>query len=113
MRDCLRGAYEMHVHTSPDVTARKCSDLELARRFRDAGLAGALIKCHYADTAARAALLNEQFTQLHFAGGVTLNNSVGGLNPEAVATSGKMGGRIVWFPTQAKRNVRRGSKQVH
>lgn len=48
MRDCLRGAYEMHVHTSPDVTARKCSDLELARRFRDAGLAGALIKCHYA-----------------------------------------------------------------
>ncbi len=111
MRDCLRGAYEMHVHTSPDVTARKCSDLELARRFRDAGLAGALIKCHYADTAARAALLNEQFEELHFAGGVTLNSSVGGLNPEAVAVSGKMGGRIVWFPTMDSRSYQEFRKQ--
>lgn len=99
MRDCLRGAYEMHIHTSPDVTARKCSDLELAQRFQEAGLAGALIKCHYADTAARAALLNERFTELKFAGGVTLNRSSGGINPEAVDVSGKMGGKIVWFPT--------------
>ena len=99
MRECLRGAYEMHVHTSPDVTERKCSDLELARRFREAGLGGALIKCHYGDTATRAALLNEGFPGLRFAGGVTLNRASGGLNPEAVSVSGRMGGKIVWFPT--------------
>ena len=99
MMDCLRGAYEMHIHTAPDVGPRKCSDLELARRFANAGLAGALIKCHYADTAPRAALLNEQFPALKFYGGVTLNNSQGALNPAAVESCGKMGGRVVWFPT--------------
>ena len=104
MRDCLCGAYEMHIHTAPDVTPRKCTDIELARRLQKAGLAGALIKCHYADTAGRAALLNDQFPDLHFAGGVVLNNAVGGINPEAVAASGKMGGKIVWFPTMDARH---------
>ena len=99
MLELLRGAYEMHIHTAPDVGPRKCSDLELARRFRTCGLAGALIKCHYADTAPRAALLNEQFPDLRFFGGVTLNNSQGALNPAAVESCGKMGGRVVWFPT--------------
>ena len=113
MLELLRGAYEMHIHTAPDVGPRKCSDLELARRFHAAGLAGALIKCHYADTAPRAALLNEQFTGLRFYGGVTLNNSQGALNPYAVESCGKMGGRVVWFPTMdalAYRQFHRRSK---
>ena len=33
MLELLRGAYEMHIHTAPDVGPRKCSDLELARRY--------------------------------------------------------------------------------
>lgn len=53
----LQGAYDLHIHTSPDVVQRKCTDLELARRFQAAGMAGGIIKCHYGDTAARAALL--------------------------------------------------------
>ncbi|MBP5212440.1 MAG: hypothetical protein J6Z30_06240 [Pyramidobacter sp.] len=113
MLELLRGAYEMHIHTAPDVGPRKCSDLELARRFQAASLAGALIKCHYADTAPRAALLNEQFTGLRFYGGVTLNNSQGALNPAAVESCGKMGGRVVWFPTMdalAYRQFHRRSK---
>lgn len=107
MKEFLRGAFEMHVHTAPDVVPRKCSDLELARRFRTAGLGGALIKCHYADTAARAALLNEQFPDLRFFGGVTLNNAVGGINPAAVEACGRMGGAVVWFPTMDALSYRR------
>ena len=34
MSDLLKGAYDLHVHTGPDVVARKCSDLELADRMR-------------------------------------------------------------------------------
>jgi len=107
MLELLRGAFEMHIHTAPDVGPRKCSDLELARRFASAGLAGALIKCHYADTAPRAALLNEGFPAMRFFGGVTLNNSQGALNPAAVESCGKMGGRIVWFPTMDALSYRR------
>ena len=99
MNNILQGAYEFHVHTSPDVGPRKCTDLELARRFQTAGMAGCVIKCHFADTAARAALLHEQFPELDVAGGVVLNRSAGGINPQAVERSAQIGGKLVWFPT--------------
>lgn len=77
----LKGAYDMHIHTAPDVTPRKCDDLELARRLQAAGMAGCAIKSHYMDTSGRAALLQKLYPELTFAGGVTLNRSVGGRQP--------------------------------
>lgn len=109
MDNVLKGVYDLHIHTSPDVVPRKCSDIELGRRLAAAGMAGCAIKSHYFDTAARAALLQEQFPQLHIAGGVTLNRSVGGVNPEAVERSAQAGGRLVWFPTLEARAY----KQFH
>ena len=99
MKEYLSGAFDMHIHTSPDVGPRKLSDIGLAERLRAAGMGGALLKCHSGDTAPRAAVLNELFPDLHFAGGVVLNRQAGGLNPYAVEACGRMGGRFVWFPT--------------
>ena len=99
MKDYLRGAIEMHIHTSPDVNPRRESDIALAKRLQAAGMGGALIKCHFGDTAARAGVLNELFPDLFFAGGVVLNRQAGGINPYAAEASAKMGGRFVWFPT--------------
>ena len=107
MKKYLRGAFDMHIHTSPDVSPRRCSDHELARRLAAAGMGGALVKSHACDTAARAALLNDLFPELFFAGGIVLNRQAGGLNPYAVRASGKMGGRFVWFPTMDSLNYRR------
>lgn len=109
MDELLRGIYDLHVHTSPDVVPRKCDDLELARRLVEAGMAGCAIKSHYFDTAARALLLQKQFPQLRIAGGVTLNRSVGGINPDAVERSAQAGGKLVWFPTLEARAY----KQFH
>ena len=81
MNDMIKGVYDLHVHTSPDVVPRKCSDIELGRRLAAAGMAGCALKSHYFDTAARAGLLQEQFPQLRIVGGVVLNRSVGGVNP--------------------------------
>ncbi len=99
MQDLLHGAYDLHVHSSPDVGPRKCGDTELARRLTAAGMAGCAIKCHFNDTAARAVLLQQQFPHLRVAGGATLNRAVGGLNPYAVECSAKIGGKMLWFPT--------------
>ena len=107
MRELLNGVYDLHIHTSPDVAPRKYSDLELARRLAERGMAGCAIKCHYFDTAARAGLLMAQFPQLDVAGGVTLNRSVGGLNPDAVERSAQAGGRMVWFPTLEAQSYQR------
>ena len=37
MKELLRGVYDLHVHTAPDVSPRKCDDLELARRLEKTG----------------------------------------------------------------------------
>lgn len=107
MDELLRGVYDMHIHTAPDVVPRKCTDLEAAKRMLDAGMRGGAIKSHYLDTAGRAALLREQFPQLNIAGGITLNRSVGGLNPSAAERSAQAGGQMLWFPTLEAREYQR------
>ena len=104
MRHLLQGAYDMHIHTAPDVTPRKCDDLELAQRLQKAGMAGCAIKSHYMDTSGRAALLQKLYPELTFAGGITLNRSLGGVNPDTVERTGQMGGKMLWFPTLEARS---------
>lgn len=99
MNDLLIGAYDLHVHTAPDVSPRKCSDRELAARLLAAGMSGCAIKCHFFETAARAALLNQEFLALDVIGGIALNRSVGGINFHAVERMAQLGGKLVWFPT--------------
>lgn len=99
MSSIIDGLYDLHVHSSPDVRERKCSDNVLAERALKAGMKGFVIKAHYFDTAARAGLVRERYPQLDVIGGVVMNRSVGGLNPEAVLRCAEAGGKIVWFPT--------------
>lgn len=58
-RRTVRGAYDLHVHVEPDVMRRRLTDLQLARRCWDVGLAGFALKSHYVPTAERAAVVNE------------------------------------------------------
>jgi len=95
----LKGAYDMHVHSGPDVMGRKFDDLVLAKRASETGMSGFVLKSHYVCTADRATIINKMFPQLHAFGGVVLNNSVGGLNPIAVDIAGRLGAKVVWLPT--------------
>ncbi len=104
MNELLHGVYDLHFHTAPDVTPRKCSDLEHAERLRAAGMAGGVIKNHYLDTAGRAGVLRLLYPELDIAGGIVLNRSVGGVNPAAVERCAEAGGRFVWFPTMDARS---------
>ena len=99
MNNWTSGAYDLHIHMSPDIIKRKCSDIETAQRISEAGMKGFVIKSHYFETASRAALLQEQFPNLKIAGSLTLNLSVGGINPNAVLRFGQLGGKMLWFPT--------------
>ena len=91
---------------------RQVTDLQLARRCWDVGLAGFALKSHYVPTAERAAVLNEALNQGMEPGGVrvlgalTLNASVGGLNPVAVEIAAREGARILWMPTLDAANHR-------
>ena len=57
VRELLRGAYDTHMHISPDVVERKIDDITLARRFAELGMDGFVLKSHYGSTAERAAVV--------------------------------------------------------
>lgn len=78
VHELLSGTYDLHIHTAPDVIPRKCTDEETVRRLEAVGMKGCAIKCHYFETAARAALLQDRFPQMKIVGGLVLNRSVGG-----------------------------------
>lgn len=99
MKELIRGAYDLHVHSAPDVLPRKMDDLEMAERVIAAGMAGYAIKSHYFVTSERAELINKVYPKCHAIGAITLNSSVGGINPTAVEMAARSGAKIVWFPT--------------
>ena len=84
MKELIRGAYDLHVHPAPDVLPRKLDDLELARRITASGMSGFASKSHYFCTAERAWLTRKLCPECDTVGTITLNGSVGGINPAAV-----------------------------
>jgi Family of unknown function (DUF6282) len=98
-RELLRGAFDTHIHVSPDVVERKIDDLSLARRFADLGLAGFGLKSHYTSTAERASVVSSAVPEVKVLGAIALNRAVGGINPLAVEVAAREGARIVWLPT--------------
>ena len=103
-RELVRGAYDLHVHVEPDLAKRRIDDLGLARRFAELGLAGFVLKSHYAPTAERAAVVRAAVPGVRALGAIALNAGVGGLTAQAVEIAARGGARIVWLPTVDSEN---------
>lgn len=95
----LEGAIDFHVHSAPSIFNRKQNDWELIEDAKLAKMSGVVLKSHESSTVERAYLLSIKEPKMHIYGGIVLNQHVGGLNPHAVETALKMGGKVVWFPT--------------
>lgn len=102
----LQGAYDLHIHTGPDVIPRKLTDSQAVEQAKREGMAGITLKSHVGSTAGRAASMNERYPDFRTVSGLVLNRQVGGLNPYAVEAFGKMNGDIVWMPTMDAENFR-------
>jgi hypothetical protein len=101
----LEGAVDLHVHPSPSPMPRRVDAVEAAQLAQELDFEAIVVKSHHHSTVMdvlaleRAGLNNGSGTRVF--GGVALNSTVGGLNPNAVDMALKLGGRIVWFPTIA------------
>jgi len=98
----LMGTFDLHVHAAPDVASRSVHDFELAIKARELGMRGVVTKNHEFITNDRAYLVRQVVPGIEVFGGITLNYSVGGLNPTAVDNMIKFTGgcgKIVWLPT--------------
>jgi hypothetical protein len=95
----LKDAYDLHVHSAPDILPRKIDDIEMTQRVIASGMKGYAIKSHYFCTAERAQTIRKIYPLCNAIGTITLNSSVGGINPMAVEMAGRAGAKLVWFPT--------------
>lgn len=104
----LEGAYDLQVHVGPDVIARRIDDIDCAKEFLARGMKGFVIKSHYIQTGERAQVASKAVPGSRVMGALTLNHSVGGLNPVAVELAGRSGCKIVWMPTVDAQNETAG-----
>ena len=98
----LQGAIDFHAHSAPDVSKRSANSFEVVRSAKAAGMRAIVLKNHYVTTAPLAQLAMQEVGGIEVYGGIVLNRSNGGINPEAVRrmveVEGKRG-KVVWCPT--------------
>lgn len=97
------GVWDLHLHCGPEAIPRRYDFLELARHLQSHGM-GAVAKSHFHSTVPWAWMAAKAGMPC-LLGSVTLNHSLGGINPDAVRASlgleweGRPLLRIVWMPT--------------
>lgn len=110
----LQGVIDIHVHCDPDSMPRSIDAIDLARRAKQRGMRGLVLKNHYEPTASLAYVVRREVPGIEAFGGIDLNRSVGGVNPEAIERMVRMKGgwgRVVWMPTFDAENQVRYSKE--
>jgi len=98
----LEGVIDMHAHAAPDGTPRKLDALDLARTAKAAGMRAIVLKNHYEPTASLAYVVRKAVPGIEVFGGISLDLTVGGVNPAAVEWMTKVEGgygKVVWLPT--------------
>lgn len=95
----VSGACDMHIHSAPDLAERVGDDFEIAQSCINAGYRTFMIKSHFECTASRAYFVRKQFPQIQAYGSITLNATVGGLNPVAVDLALQLGIKEIFMPT--------------
>jgi hypothetical protein len=98
----LDGVIDIHVHVAPDSTPRSIDAIDLAKLAQSRGMRAVVFKNHYEPTASTAYLVHKIVPGLQVFGGIDLNLSVGGMNPDAVekmALTTDHLGKFVWMAT--------------
>lgn len=98
----LSGAIDMHAHSDPDGSARSIDAIDLAKLAKSRGMRAIVLKNHYEPTASLAYIVRKEVPGIEVFGGISLDLTVGGVNPAAVEWMTKVKGgygKVVWLPT--------------
>lgn len=113
----LEGAIDLHHHGYPEISyeARtRLEDVDELSIARNAGMLGVVLKSHMFPTVGRAYHLRNQVPGIEVFPSLTLNYSVGGLNPLAIESAAHQGAKAVFMPTwSAAHDIERGGMSNH
>ncbi len=102
--ELLKGAIEFHVHSGPDLFPRLLDHVGMAQMAKNAGYRALVLKSQNMGTADRVPFIRMIVPDIDIFGSITLNYSVGGINPFAVNAAIGFGAKVVWMPTIDARN---------
>src|SRR3954463_7195820 len=108
----LQGVIDIHAHADPDGTARSIDAIDLAKLAKTRGMRAIVLKNHYEPTASLAYIVRKEVPGIEVFGGISLDLTVGGVNPAAVEWMTKVKGgygRVVWLPTFDSENQAAGT----
>ena len=99
IKDIIKQSIDIHVHIGPEIIPRKFTVSDLIKSEKGK-IRGMVLKNHFYPTSPFIAEISDSEDLILF-GGIVLNNSVGGLNPEAIYSSSLIIDKpiMVWFPT--------------
>lgn len=96
--DLLKGAIDMHVHSSPALFHRH-EALDIVKDAQAAGMKAMVLKHHHFPPIDRVHYIKKMVPDFDLFSSITLNYAVGGVNPFAVHAALALGVKVVWFPT--------------
>ena len=95
--ELLAGSYDLHVHAGPDTKERRMDVLETARSAYEAEMGGIVLKSTEYPTGPISYVLNKMYPGLEVFGSISLDKSIGGINPDAVEVATQLGAKVVWM----------------
>src|SRR5579863_1179316 len=98
----LTGAIDMHAHGDPDGVPRSTDAIDMAKLAKSRGMRAIVLKNHHESTASLAYIVRKEVPGIEVFGGISLDLSVGGVNPAAVEWMAQVKGgygKVVWLPT--------------
>jgi hypothetical protein len=115
--ELVRGAIDFHHHGYPEISfdaLTRMEDVDEITIAREAGMAGLVLKSHVFPTVGRAYHLKNLVPGIEIIPSITLNFSVGGLNPMAIEMAARQGAKMVFMPTwSAAHDIERGGMSAH
>ena len=108
IQQLMENSIDFHLHVAPDASKERSVDAyEAAQQAKNANMKAIVFKAIDIPTMPMALLTKKKIEGIEIFGSVTLNQSVGGLNPHAVEASAKIGAKIVWMPTVSSAGSRK------
>ncbi len=113
----LQGSFDLHHHGFPELSfdcKTRMEDVDEFSIARGAGMTGLVLKSHMFPTVGRAYHLRNLVPGLEIYPSITLNHSVGGMNPIAVESAARQGAKLLFMPTwSAENDIERGGMSKH
>ncbi|MGQ9718380.1 MAG: DUF6282 family protein [Nitrososphaerales archaeon] len=102
----MKGIIDLHVHGAPDITPRKATELEIAKKAQEYGMVGILFKSHSRTTTKEINDINKKLGEEIAFSSLVLNEFCKGFNKKIVEEEARNGIKVVFMPTLSSLNHR-------